>query len=75
MNYLSEAVYPQSGQRHVFWQDNKRRFSVTAQEAVVYLCAQCTSVDSKQLFSTAGHIVNEKKNAIIFVLAALLEFK
>ena len=63
-NYLSEPLIPESGQPLVFWQDNRSRFPTLAQTARVYLCALCTSIASERLFSTVGHIGDEKRNKL-----------
>lgn len=62
--YLSEPVIPRSAEPLVFWHYNKSRFPALAQAARSYLCAPCTNVDSKQLFSTAGNTVDEKRNKL-----------
>ncbi|XP_035984217.1 zinc finger BED domain-containing protein 4-like [Fundulus heteroclitus] len=72
--YLSEPVIPRSGQPLVFWRDNKSRFPALAQAAQDYLCAPCTSVDSERLFSTAGNIVDEKRNKLSAKNAEMLIF-
>ncbi|KAB5526077.1 hypothetical protein PHYPO_G00147550 [Pangasianodon hypophthalmus] len=72
--YLSEPVIPQSGQPLVFWQNNKSRFPALAQAARTYLCAPCTSVDSERLFSTAGNIIDEKRNKLSAKNAEMLIF-
>lgn len=72
--YLSEPVIAQSGQPLVYWQNNKSRFPALAQAARTYLCAPCTSVDSERLFSTAGNIIDEKRNKLSAKNAEMLIF-
>ena len=62
--YLSEPVIPRSSEPLVFWQDNKIRFPALAHAARAYLCAPCTSVDTEQLFSTAGDAVKQERNEL-----------
>lgn len=63
--YLSEPIISQSGQPLFFFcQNNKSHLAALAQAAQTYLCALCTSVDSEQLFSTAGNIIDEKRNKL-----------
>ena len=58
---LSEPVLLRSGQPFAYWQVNKGRFPAFAQTARAYLCSPCTSVDSEGLFSTAAHIIDDKR--------------
>lgn len=57
-----------------FWKTNKSRFPALAQAARSYLCAPCTSVDSERLFSTAGLIIDEKRNRLTAKNAEMLIF-
>ena len=73
--YLSEPVIPNShGQPLAFWKANKDRFPALTQAARVFLSAPCTSVDSERLFSTAGHILDEKRNRLTPKNAEMLIF-
>lgn len=62
--YLSEPVMIRSGQPLIYWQENKDRFPSLARAARAFLCAPCTSVDSERLFSTAGLILDDKRNKL-----------
>lgn len=62
--YLSEPVIPRSAEPLVFWEKNKGRFPTLAEAARVYLSAPSTSADSERLFSTAAHVLNEKRNRL-----------
>lgn len=57
-----------------FWKTNTSRFPALAQAARSYLCAPCTSVDSERLFSTAGLIIDEKRNRLTAKNAEMLIF-
>ena len=72
--YLSEPVIPDHEQPRDFWKANKGRFPALAQVARSYLCAPCTSVDSERLFSTAGLILDEKRNRLTAKNAEMLIF-
>jgi len=73
--YLSEPVIPNChGQPLAFWKANKDRFPALAQAARVFLAAPCTSVDSERLFSTAGCILDEKRNRLTPKNAEMLIF-
>ncbi len=62
--YLSEPVISRSSDPLDFWERNKGRFPALAEVARVYLSAPSTSVDSERLFSTAAHILDEKRNRL-----------
>lgn len=72
--YLSEPLTPHSGQPLDYWQANEERFPALAEVARAYLCTPCTSVDSERLFSTAAHVVDEKRNRITSKNAEMLIF-
>ncbi|XP_063738091.1 zinc finger BED domain-containing protein 4-like [Eleginops maclovinus] len=72
--YLSEPLTPYSGQPLAYWQANKERFPALAEVARAYLCTPCTSVDSERLFSTAAHVVDEKRNRLTSKNAEMLIF-
>ena len=57
-----------------FWKTNKDPFPALAQAARSYLCAPCTNVDSERLFSTAGLIIDEKRNRLTAKNAEMLIF-
>ena len=57
-----------------YWKANEARFPALAQAARAYLCAPCTSVDSERLFSTAGLIIDEKRNRLTAKNAEMLIF-
>lgn len=61
---LSEPVIPRSAVPLVFWERNKGRFPALAEATRVYLNAPLTSVDSERLFSTATHVLDEKRNRL-----------
>ena len=73
--YLSEPAQDGIQQQPLdFWKTNKDRFPALAQAARSYLCAPCTSVDSERLFSTAGLIIDEKRNRLTAKNAEMLIF-
>ncbi len=72
--YLSEPLTPGSGQPLAYWQANKERFPALAEGAQAYLCTPCTSMDSERLFSTAAHVVAEKRNRLTSKNAQMLIF-
>nr|XP_055063027.1 zinc finger BED domain-containing protein 4-like [Misgurnus anguillicaudatus] len=61
-SYLSEPQIPRSEQPVVYWRTNKSRFPALAEVARAYLSAPCTSVESERLFSSASHVLDEKRN-------------
>lgn len=62
--YFSKPVIPQSAEPLVYWERNKGRFPALAEAAQVYLSAPSMSVDIERLFSTAAHILDEKRNRL-----------
>ncbi len=72
--YLSEAPITRSAPPLAYWQVKKSRFPAFAEAARVYLDAPCTSVNSERLFSTAPHIINEKRNRLTSKNAEMLIF-
>ncbi len=73
-SYLSEAHIPRSEQPLVYWRTNKSRFPALAEVARAYLSAPCTSVDSERLFSSASHVLDEKRNRLTCDKAEMLLF-
>ncbi len=73
-SYLSEAHIPRSEQPLVYWGTNKSRFPALAEVARAYLSAPCTSVDSERLFSSASHVLDEKRNRLTCDKAEMLLF-
>lgn len=61
---LSEPGIPRSAEPLVFWERNEGQFPAWEEATRVYLSAPSTSVDSERLFSTAAHVLDEKRNRL-----------
>ena len=48
-----------------WWKGNKGRYPLLSQLAASYLAIPSTSVPCECVFSTAGHIVNEKRACLL----------
>lgn len=48
-----------------WWKVNKSKFPLLSELAQKFLCIPATSVPSKCVFSTAGHIVNVKRASLL----------
>ncbi len=72
--YLSEAQIPRSEQPLVYWRTNKSHFPALAEVAQAYLSAACTNVYSERLFSSASHVLDEKRNRLTCDKAEMLLF-
>ena len=70
--FFAEAPIPRNETALGFWRNNHLRF--LAQMARKYPCAPCTSTDSERLFSSAAHILDEKRNRLSCNKAEMLIF-
>jgi hypothetical protein len=70
--FFAEAPIPRNETALGYWRNNHLRF--LAQMARKYPCAPCTSTDSERLFSSAAHILDEKRNRLSCNKAEMLIF-
>ncbi|KAJ8349041.1 hypothetical protein SKAU_G00276300 [Synaphobranchus kaupii] len=72
--FLAETPIPRGETALGYWRNNHLRFPELAQMARKYLCAPCTSTESERLFSSASHVLDEKRNRLSCNKAEMLIF-
>lgn len=62
--YCIESTINKNSDVLQWWKNNGTRYPLTATLAKKYLCVQATSTASERVFSSAGHIINAKRNCL-----------
>lgn len=60
--YLAEPQISHSMNSFEWWATREKRYPALAELARKYLCIPATSASSERVFSTAGNVVNSKRN-------------
>ena len=73
--FLSESLLDdKTGNPYTWWSQNKKRFPMLSVLGQHYLSPPAMSVPSKQLFSAAGNLHDDKRNRILPTLTEDLLF-